>query len=104
MVPGPWALEYELVGQGTVSVTYTTGQGPSQKQQTVALPWTLPLQSADAPRNPMLSAQLQGNGTVTCNMHQWYYDPGSTTGRDRVTATATTSGANGIVRCSGPSS
>lgn len=57
---------YEVEGSGSAMVTYAAA-GFSQEQQTVPLPWSHEIRG-DVPEYPVLVAQLQGAGAVTCRI------------------------------------
>ena len=83
----PVPVSYELTGHGSVSVTMWASGDP--EQLTTTLPYHLDLGAVDG--FVFISAQLQGEGTVTCTIKQG----------DRVIQTATSSGHDRIATCSG---
>jgi hypothetical protein len=58
------ALLYQVTGVGSATVTYFVGS--SEEQQEVTLPWSLGLTDAQLPGTAVLSAQLQGTGSISC--------------------------------------
>lgn len=79
---------YEVLGSGGATVTYGAA-GFSQEQQHVTLPWRHELRG-DVPDYPVLLAQLDGTGSVTCKV--WG-------GGTVPLAEATSSGAYVIASC-----
>lgn len=79
---------YEVTGSGSAQVTYGTS-GFSQEQHTVTLPWRHEIRG-DVPEYPVLVAQLQNSGEISCKI--WG-------GGEVPMAEATSSGAYAVVTC-----